>query len=128
MTRGVLAPICVGHEIEEEGLLALLFALVHIDQIYLRKFPSTPLLYACRIRYARDPRWLDIPSLLHEGEGDCKSLVAFRVAELRQRGIDARPCLKPGRDGLHALVQWPDGHLEDPSTACGMSTSEDAPS
>lgn len=66
----------------------------------------------------------DIGVILELGEIDCDGIAAFRVAELRQAGIQARPFMtsrsRPdGGTTYHALVIWP------PLGPCNYETSED---
>lgn len=66
----------------------------------------------------------DIGVILELGEIDCDGLACWRVAELRQMGIPARPFMtcreRPGGGTTyHALVIWP------PLGPCNYETSED---
>jgi hypothetical protein len=75
---------------------------------------------------------------------NCDNLVAWRIAELRASGINAQPWIKwqkvpksmmismghpshmvpeEGIDMVHVCVEWPDGHIEDPSKELGMGGS-----
>jgi hypothetical protein len=70
--------------------------------------------------------FLDIPALYQRGKGDCNELVPVRIAELWRAGIAASPYLtkQPRANGgytYHALVQYPDGSSECPSTILGMN-------
>ena len=76
-------------------------------------------------------RFRDIGVLLERGSGDCDNVACWRVAELRQGGIRARPYLKwrtndNGGTTYHALVIWPDGSSEDPSLLLGMGGADRA--
>jgi hypothetical protein len=79
----------------------------------------TPL-YESHIRY-REPgtvKWQTVADLYDDGWGDCKSLVAARVAELRV--YEAEPAMPrvylTGREHrYHAVVVRDDGTIEDPS-------------
>lgn len=111
-------------------LRELLECLTRMDQIYLQKHPETPLLYDSGIQYQEEPPgaedWVDIPSILKIGWGDCEELAAWRVAELRERyGIHAECDFSSQRkdDGsylYHIYVKLPDGRTEDPSRELGM--------
>lgn len=83
-----------------------------------------PLLYASGVRYQRErgtEHWLGPVDVLRLGAGDCEDLVAWRVAELRQQGINAAPhCYAPAPGLVHCVVRWPDGSIEDPSRKLGM--------
>lgn len=107
--------------------------------------PLLPL-YAAGVKYKEDPAgredWSDIFETYKRGTGDCKKLVAIRVAELRCAGIPCEPVLKwqhlPQEvalklgypewfikgDGLwmvHCLVRYMEsGRVEDPSKVLGM--------
>lgn len=70
-------------------------------------------------------RFRDIPAVIENGGGDCDNISAWRVAELRNAGIQAMPYITWRRRGdggmtYHALVRWPDGSSEDPSLILGM--------
>jgi hypothetical protein len=87
-------------------------------------------LYDSGVRFARESeRWRDageerfvLPSLvLYRGVGDCDDLVIWRVAELRNAGVDAAPAQVVIRPGLtHMVVRYSDGRYEDPAMALGM--------
>lgn len=137
--QGVIVP---SHA--ERSLKILLDCLTGINLSYLRDNPQTPELYKAGVRYQREvpeeyaffrgAEWVkkgtgelfrDIPEVIAKGGGDCEDLVAWRVAELRYRGVQARPTfrwqeLKGGRMLYHILVNHPDGGIEDPSRALGM--------
>lgn len=57
-------------------------------------------------------RFRDIGRIIENGGGDCDNLACWRVAELRQGGIKARPFMSnrkrpDGGTTYHALVIWP---------------------
>jgi hypothetical protein len=131
-----------------EGLRALLDALIVVDGYYLRHHAARPL-YGAGVHYARTDLWETIPALYANGYhgtdrpdsnfaarfgrfGDCKSLTAARVAELRESGLAAEPVFRfatrPGGTNLfHILVRWHDGRREqweDPSAKLGMGRDE----
>lgn len=67
----------------------------------------------------------EISRIIEHGGGDCDNLACWRVAELRERGIMAKPYItwRQRADGgttYHVIVYWPDGSSEDPSLLCGM--------
>jgi len=69
--------------------------------------------------------FLDIPELYRRGKGDCNELVPVRLAELWRAGVAASPWLtrqeRPGGGyTYHAMIQYPDGSSECPSTILGM--------
>jgi len=128
----------------ERALDRWLEALAQQDEDYLRAHPDTPRLRASGVRYYHSGRgsrsgvvdeWMDIPEALHEGVTDCKSLSAWRVAELRVTGEDlGARCGKrfavvddPDVGELmlyHVIVQRSDGRTEDPSAELGMNAEE----
>jgi hypothetical protein len=113
-------------------LQVLLHSLVVLDLAYLRFHPETPEIYRAGVRYHREPQgyeqWLTIPCVLDQRWGDCEDLAAWRVAELRLRGIDAWPCFhwRKFKTALvyHIVVCRPDGVMEDPSRVLGMGWDE----
>lgn len=67
----------------------------------------------------------EIPRIIENGGGDCDNLAAWRAAELRELGIQAKPYItwRKRPDGgytYHVIVLWPDGSSEDPSLLLGM--------
>jgi hypothetical protein len=109
-------------ERSKETLLWLLEALCRANQGHLEQFPYPPL-YQSGVRYQREngtEEWLDIPTIIEAGWGDCEDLACWRVAELRMKGVHASPYVKFRRtDGVyhfHALVgvyaEVPDSELE----------------
>ncbi len=105
---------------------AALCGLVAVDCRFLRKRPF-PWLYQSGVRYRREgrggvERWLTIPELLKKRFGDCEDLAAWRTAELIVRkGVPARiRVIRTGRKTMHAVVELPDGSIEDPSRRLGM--------
>lgn len=115
---------------QNKKLLWLLEALIKCNLIYLASHPLTPELYKSGVRYQREPRgkeeWQDIPTALKLLRGDCEDLAAWRVAELRYKGIFAKGHLKwyHSKSAIvtlyHVLVKHPDGTIEDPSKRLGM--------
>lgn len=107
------------------ALQAMLEALIAIDRVYLRRYPRTPKLYASGVRYGRTQVWDSIPDLLTRRHGDCKSLTAMLVAELREAKIPARPVFRfasnpqTGQKDFHILVQH-GKTFSDPSRKLGM--------
>lgn len=107
------------------ALQAMLEALVSIDRIFLRRYPKTPRIYNAGLRYGRTQVWDSIPDLITRRYGDCKSLTAMRVAELREAGEKCRPVFRfmfnpqSGQKDFHILVQH-GKTFEDPSRKLGM--------
>ncbi len=112
-----------------KSLLMLMESLVRVNLLWLLGHPNTPSIYAPPTIYKLESgeRWLDIPNILQKGSADCEDLSCARVAEYRFIGVNASPVLKKtaqrvgGSNLYHALVKLPDGRLEDPSRALGMS-------
>lgn len=115
-----------------QALQALLEALVAINRVYIRRFPRTPKLYQSGVRYGRTQVWDSTPDLYARRYGDCKSLTAAYVAEIRQAEGDkaARPVFRfaknpqTGQKDFHILVQRNrkvnGSYFEDPSRVLGM--------
>jgi hypothetical protein len=107
-------------------LRVMLEALIAANRVYLARYPSTPPLYSAGVTYARTKVWDSIPDLYQRHYGDCKSLTAARVAELRNKGESAKPVFRfainpqRGAKDFHILVQRPGG-FEDPSRKLGMA-------
>ena len=119
-------------EANAPGLQALLECLVNINMAFLRANPATPDLYQSGVRYGRTLLWEPIPALYSARFGDCKSLTAARVAELRVRGTPAKPVFRfrtrpNGARDFHILVQIETqrgAKWEDPSKILGMGADE----
>lgn len=130
---------------ESERVLDLLLEfLTQVDMIFLRSRPDTPRLRDSGVRYYHDGRgvprglvdeYLSVDEALREGVADCKTLAAWRVAELRVSGEDpGARCAKrfaevPDPDVgtlllYHVIVQRSDGRTEDPSRELGMNVDE----
>jgi len=111
-------------------LRPVLAALSNLNARILTDRPDIPPLYGSGVRYAPEPQgredW-DPADVVHDrGWGDCEDLAAWRAAELRMAGEDARADCYPSRvraDGSrvwHAVVVREDGTVEDPSLILGM--------
>lgn len=114
---------------QNRKLLWFLEALTRCNVLWLETHPSAVELYRSGVRYRQEKdteAWLDIPHVLENGWGDCEDLAAWRVAELRNRGVKAKPYLKwyshpdQGITLYHVLVKLPNGTIEDPSKMLGM--------
>ena len=113
----------------DKALEILLEALTRIDEMYLRDHPDTPLLYQSGVVYMEEPPgaedWQDIPVSRALRWADCEDLACWRAAELRVRGVKAKPIFTretqaDGTQLFHIQVQLPDGSVEDPSRQLGM--------
>ena len=110
------------HGIDE--LEALLEGLVRMDLVQLRR-GMVPPLYQSGVRYRREPRkredWQTAAETYARRYGDCEDLAAYRAADLRLAGIEARAIVYQAAPGLkHVVVEYPDGRREDPSKRLGM--------
>ena len=108
-------------------LKALMQTLITIDEAYLQHHDA-PKLYSSRIVYGRTNEWEAIPAVLERGHADCKSLAAWRIAELRKEGKRADMVFRwrerpNGVRDYHILVVTPTGY-EDPSKVLGMGKDE----
>ena len=115
-------------------LRRMLDCLIACNCVYLKSHPQTPTLYRSGVIYDRTKVWESIPALYSvkpDGRkfGDCKSLTAAMVAELRMQGVAASPTfrwVRRERDGgldYHILVQTDQG-FHDPSKVLGMGQDE----
>lgn len=118
-------------------LKILLWALVDLNREYLRCNPRTPSLYKSGVRYIREREgeelWPTIGEVIRAGGGDCEDLACWRVAELREQGVDAHPAWRHRKVQMpsgaiatlyHILVWTPKG-FEDPSKRLGMGGPQD---
>jgi hypothetical protein len=109
-------------------LLWILEAMCQVNKLWLQlhPYPETPPLYESNVVYKveKGEIFRDIPNIIKDGCGDCDCLACWRVAELQDIGIAARPYLKWRKEGprwiYHALVWLPGEQIEDPSLALGM--------
>lgn len=110
--------------VNAKALEALMCCLTDLDSLYLVYKPQTPSLYDSGVFYARTEVWYTTPALYARGNGDCKSLAACRVAELRRAGVECRTVFRfdPGPDMtmFHILIMFPDATWECPSRLLGM--------
>lgn len=133
------------------ALRAMLDCMVALNLAYLRYHP-VPSLYESGVVYGRTTIWEPTAALYLPNKhatrdrgkvwwnpvgevggkkrGDCKSLTAARIAELRAAGQVANPVFRfsnradgSGYQDFHILVQTPSG-WEDPSRKLGMGKDE----
>jgi hypothetical protein len=106
-------------------------ALIASDRVFLARNPDTVPLYKSGVVYGRTKVWDSTPDLYARRYGDCKSLSATLIAQLRQRGQQAKPVFRfmvnsqTGQKDFHILVQRPKSVYcptgwEDPSRKMGM--------
>jgi len=136
------------------ALRALLDCMIALNLAYLKYHP-VPSLYESGVVYGRTTIWeptsaLYLPNKFPEQakgktwwvplgtsggkkRGDCKSLSAARIAELRMQGVNAQPVFRfvnradgSGYQDFHILVQNPTTKTgwEDPSAKLGMGKDE----
>lgn len=105
-----------------------LHGMVTVDRAQIRRGEVTGL-YDSGVTYADEPgteRIQDALTTMVRGTGDCAHLCAWRVAELREAGEDARIRIKwfpvkwNGQRTYHVQVRRGDGTIEDPSKILGM--------
>lgn len=118
----------------ERAILSLLYGLVGVNREYLRRYQTLPL-YRAGVKYIREEgseHWLAIPDIIKNGGGDCEDLACWRVAELLEVGVNAKPFLRWRKHGgsfylYHVLVKKMVGGkeiIEDPSRILGMGKEE----
>lgn len=99
------------------GIDAVLLSYYHLPPIY----EVTPRL---RYKVSAKESWKDIGAVLRDGWGDCKDFTAWRLAELRRMGIQARAESIVQRIGrtlkFHTYVRYQNGNVEDPAKFLGM--------
>lgn len=111
----------------------LVEALIGANILYLLRFPNTPSLYDIGAQYELKKRpmgldnWKDIPAIIETKSGDCKDFVAYRVAQLRLKGLhDVSPLITAHKIGdvltYHVRIRH-GGYIEDPSKLLGMPTN-----
>lgn len=122
----LLSVVTSGYAPHEQAAIvcAIIETLVEANRIFLRRMRGlVPEIYRSDVRYTVTESWQDIPSLLASKAGDCKSLVAWRIAEHREAGRDARVHIvfqhEEARDRMHVQLLT-DGQIEDPSAVLGM--------
>ena len=100
---------------------ALMEGLSMINRVAMResgrKWPS---LLAAGVRYKRTHEWRSAALLLRHRTGDCKDLVAYEVARLRELGHAVTIRLTRVGSMWHVLIRLPNGQLFDPSRELGM--------
>lgn len=96
-----------------------------VDSVLLDYYNLRPL-YELRPAYKVGGReqWKDIGSILRDGWGDCKDFTAWRLAELRKRGVraSAESIVERHKSRLlfHTYVRYANGAIEDPARILGM--------
>lgn len=118
------------HPEKVELLRGLVESLVSVNRAYLRHFVLAPSLYAAGVRYVREEfggdEWQDAARILETRAASSPDLVAYRVAELREREgePDAGPLITSitapnGATLWHVSVIRSSGQIEDPAQILG---------
>lgn len=107
----------------------LVEAWARINLLFI-KDGKVPPFYSAKIEYKdEDPDgenpFLNCLAVIKNGGADCKSLVAYRLAELWFNGIDAECVFSDYQQTSttrlsHVLIKHPNGYIEDPSKRLGM--------
>lgn len=109
----------------KEILKEYITGLAKINQIFLKRF-QVPRLYLANVRYkdeSDENPFLNCLAVIKNKGADCKSLTAWRLAELWEDGVAAECHVEYYGDGLsHVLIKHPNGFIEDVSAALGMPT------
>ena len=119
--------------LDEPKLRIFTETLTQLSSLFLQANPQFPRLYDSGVRYQAWPQtefWLTpdwAMAFRYAGHGvDCKTLAAWRCAELRVRdGDPGAKCVFQRYDAgpsvvYHVRVQRSDGSVEDPSVLLGM--------
>lgn len=116
------------------ALRALLDCLIDLNTVCWDACPNMKRFYDTDVFYHLMPSqapWETTPTLYRRGHGDCKSMVAARVAELRRAGKACMPVFRHVTDGwgtmFHILILHGDGTWECPSRLRGMRTHQEQP-
>jgi hypothetical protein len=100
---------------------ALLEGLATVNRVAMRESGKRwPSLKEAGVRYQRTREWRSARRLLATKRGDCKDLVAYEVARLRELGCPVTIRLTRIGSLWHTLIRLPDGRLFDPSVELGM--------
>ena len=101
-------------------------ALALINEVLLEWY-DIPSIYELKPRYFNDKveRWRDIGGVLKDMKGNCKDLTAWRLAELRKRGVGCHAesiveRLSKRKLRFHTYVRLDNGGFEDPAKRLGM--------
>jgi hypothetical protein len=113
------------HGMSDEELARFVGELVETmvtrNRQYLTHYPRLTLMSA-GIFYKESSAWRDIPHTLKTGHGDCKSIVPWRLAELREAGEKAivQVMVLDEARLFHLQVIRGNGTMEDTSRLLGM--------
>jgi hypothetical protein len=118
---------CTDREAAAKKVCALLELALDDARLEVRT-GKVPHLYKAGVRYvpqSKDACAFVKPSVVMARKGgDCKQLVLWRLAELREAGINATPRIlwveNVSGFRAHAILRHPNGRSEDPSLNLGM--------
>ena len=100
---------------------ALMEGLTMVNRVAMRESGRRwPSLLSAGVRYQRTHEWRSAALLLRHRRGDCKDLVAYEAARLRELGCPVTIRLTRLGSLWHTLIRLPDGRLFDPSRELGM--------
>jgi len=103
---------------------ALMEGLTMVNQVAMRESGRVwPDLRTAGVRYLRTRQWLSARLLLRRGAGDCKDLVAYEAARLREAGHRVTIRLTRVAQTWHVQIRLPNGLIFDPSRELGMRGS-----
>ena len=106
----------------KEQVLALFEGLTMVNRLAMRQSAKRdwPDLRTAGVRYQRTGPWQAADVLLKHGRGDCKDLVPYEAARLREQGIKVGIRLTRTGRMWHVQIRLPDGRIFDPSKELGM--------
>lgn len=129
---GLAAPLFVLPHLRPEHVASLVELLADLDADYLARVGGLPRLYDLDLRPSSDPgdpeTFGTVPWIAGgAAPRDCKGLAAWRLAELRLAGEDARPLVDglleaSGLFSYHVRVLRASGEVEDPLAVLRAST------
>lgn len=115
-----LSGMTVSEKAQALGNVIEALADINVTEMRRRQMPG---LYASGVTYRHGIGWKDALTVLRDGAGDCKDLVAYRLAELRLAGkapsVHVVFYSLDDTDLFHFQVKC-DGKVEDPSVRLGM--------
>lgn len=106
----------------KEAVQALIEGLTLVNQVVMRQSGKRwPSLRAAGVRYRRTSAWQVCGMLLARKYGDCKDLVAYEAARLREQGHRVTIRLTRTGQTWHVQIRLPNGKVFDPSRELGMT-------
>jgi hypothetical protein len=108
-------------EPSKEQVQALMEGLTMINQVAMRQSGRAwPSLKRAGVKYHRTTVWQAAALLLRRKRGDCKDLVAYEAARLREAGHKVTIRLTRTNSTWHVQIRLPGGQIFDPSRELGM--------